>query len=60
MEQFKVIFPELSMTVLTGLYEDGLEWVSKNLTGPNMFLFLGSTIGCQEQDERKELLELLC
>ena len=44
-EHLKEKLPNLKMTIITALFEDGVEWVSKNKKERNVFFILGNTLG---------------
>ena len=53
-EHLKEKLPNLKMTVITALFEDGVEWVFKNKKERNVFFILGNTIGnyiCGESEK---------
>ena len=52
-EHLKEKLPNLKMTVITALFEDGVEWVSKNKKERNIFCILGSTLSSYEPEEAK-------
>ena len=58
-EAIKKISPNLKMTVLTALYEQGIKWVDENKKGKNVFLCIGNSLGNLSGAQRREFLEYL-
>ena len=58
-EAVKKISPNIQMTALTALYEQGIKWVYENKKGKNVFAFIGSSISSFSKKERNEFLEYL-
>ena len=56
-ENMKKHVPNLNMTVVTSLFEDGVEWVFKNKKERNVFIILGNTLGGQEYEEIVEFFK---
>ena len=56
-ENMKKHVPNLNMTVVTSLFEDGVEWVFKNKTEKNVFFILGNTLGNSEYEEIVEFFK---
>ena len=50
-EHLKEHQPNLNMTIITALFEDGVEWVSKNKKERNVFFITGNTLGNNKQEE---------
>ena len=50
---------KLDMTIITGTFEEGSEWVAKNKTEKNVFLMLGNTMGNFENHEAVEYCKWL-
>ena len=41
----------LNMTLITALFEEGVEWVFKNKKEKNVYSMLGSTLGSFKENE---------
>lgn len=48
------------MTVITALFEDGINWVEKNKKGRNVFLIVGSSLGNSTDAEVISFLKQTC
>lgn len=50
--------PEIEMTLITGTFEQGVEWVRENRKDTrNLFLFMGGTIGSWDEEGLVKLIE---
>ena len=58
-EAIKKISPDLKMTALTALFEQGIKWVDENKKGKNVFLCIGNSLGNLSGTQRREFLEYL-
>ena len=58
-EVVKKISPDIKMTVLTALYEQGIKWVHENKEGRNVFVSIGNSMSNLTTGERKEFLQYL-
>lgn len=57
--KFSKQFPNIKTKAIVGEYFEGLTWVSQNVEGPNLMLFLGSNIGNFNGQQRLVFLRAL-
>ena len=49
-------YPDLKCTLITGLYENGLQFIKNNIEGNNLILLLGSSLGNMTKMEAEKFL----
>lgn len=59
LERLETDFPDLAVTAITSQFEVGVQWVRKNKTEKNVFLFVGATIGNATKEENKQFVSML-
>ena len=58
-ERFSKEFPDLKITALTSLFEEGIQWVQSNKPEKNVYIFVGGTIGNVTLEENAVFVKML-
>lgn len=59
LNNFKAKFPDLKITALTTLFEEGIAWVQENRKEKNVYFFVGSTFSNYTLEENHTFCSML-